>query len=96
MAKAARKRRQRSVKVRPLAQVRFEALAGYARSPNIVLIIIELEGYATEDERLLGIVTFDRIDHDYGWVVFGRDERLRFRAINVNASLPSKRQRGRS
>ena len=31
----------------------------------------------------------DRIDHDFGWVILGRDERRRFRAIDVNTSLPS-------
>ena len=36
------------------------------------------------------MVTFDKIDHDYGWVIFGRDERHRYRAINVNVSYSSK------
>ena len=66
------------------------ALAGYARDPGIVLIIEEHEWYATRDERLIGMVTFDKIDHDYGWVIFGRDERHRYRAINVNVSYSSK------
>lgn len=73
--------------IKPLMRQRFEALAGYARDPNIVLIVQELEWHATNDERLLGMVTLDRIDNDFGWVIFGRDERLRFRAIDVNASL---------
>ncbi|MCA0013175.1 hypothetical protein LB561_23080 [Mesorhizobium sp. B292B1B] len=73
----------------PLSLPRFNALAGYARDPKIVLIIEEREWYATRDERLIGIVTFDKIDHDYGWVILGRDERHRFRAIAVNASYPS-------
>lgn len=86
MIKARKKPRKRPVRIVPISQVRFDALAGYARSPNIVLIIVELEGYATEDERLLGVVTLDRTDNDFGWVIFGRDEGLRFRAIDVNVS----------
>jgi hypothetical protein len=76
-------------KVRPLSKVRFDALAGYARSPNIVLIIEELEWYCTADERVLGMLTLDRVDHDWGWVIFGRDERFQFRAVDVNVSYPS-------
>ena len=76
-------------KNRSLSKVRFDALAGYARSPNIALIIEELEWYCSEDERVLGVVTFDRVDHDYGWVVFGKDEHYRFRAIDVKVSYPS-------
>jgi hypothetical protein len=74
----------------PLPKQRFEALAGYARDPNIMLIIEELEWYTTPDERIIGIVTFDKNDHDFGWVILGKDERLRFRAVNVNVSFPTK------
>jgi hypothetical protein len=77
------------IEIKTLARSRFEALAGYARSPKIVLYIEEIEWYATPDERLIGMLERDRIDHDFGWVIVGRDERLRFRAIDVNASLPS-------
>lgn len=76
--------------IQPLAKQRFEALAGYARHPRMVLIIQEVEWYATRDERLIGMLTFDKIDQDYGWVILGRDERSRFRAIHVNVSNPSK------
>ncbi len=31
----------------------------------------------------------DRYDQDYGWIILGRDERLRFRSIDVNSSLES-------
>lgn len=65
---------------------RFEALAGYARSPEIALITEELAWYASKDERVLGILLIDLIDSDYSWVVFGRDELQRYRAIDVNAS----------
>ena len=68
---------------------RFEALAGYARHPMITLITDEIGWFACPAERVLGIVVADRIDGDFGWVVFGRDETLRFRAIDVNTSHPT-------
>ena len=70
-----------------LPKPRFDALAGYTRRPFILLLMEEVEWLATSDERVLGIVIRDRIDHDFGWVAMCRDERLRFQAVAVNASL---------
>jgi hypothetical protein len=72
-----------------ISQKRFDALAGYTRLPAIVLIIQEAGWFSTVDERLLGLVTWDRFDRDYGWIVLGRDGRGRFRAIDQNVSFPS-------
>lgn len=72
-----------------ISQKRFDALAGYTRLPAIILIIQEAGWFSTVDERLLGLVTWDRIDYDYGWIVLGRDRRGRFRAIDQNVSRPS-------
>jgi ribosomal protein L30 len=79
----------RLTEIKPLSRRRFEALAGYTRVPEIVLYVEEFEWYATRDERLIGMVVRDRIDDDFGWAILGRDERLRFRAIDVNSSLAS-------
>jgi ribosomal protein L30 len=79
--------------VRPLLSARFEALAGYTRSQMILLLTEELEWFATRDERLLGIVLRDRVDDDFRWAILARDERLRFRAIDNNVSLPTVRVR---
>lgn len=70
-------------------QKRFDALAGYTRLPAVILIIQEAGWFSTVDERLLGLVTWDRMDHDYGWIVLGRDRRGRFRAIDQDVSRPS-------
>ena len=80
----------RVTELRPLTRRRFEALAGYTRKPEIVLYVEEIEWFATPDEQLIGMIVHDRIDHDFGWVILGRDERLRFRAIEVGASLPDR------
>jgi large subunit ribosomal protein L30 len=61
-------------KMKSISRRRFEALAGYARKPELVLIVEDIEWYATPDERLIGILVRDRIDRDFGWVILGRDE----------------------
>lgn len=75
---------------RPISKLRFEALAAYIRDPHTVVIFEELEWYATADERVIGMVVRDRIDDDFGCMVLGRDERLRYRAIDVDASHPTR------
>lgn len=72
-----------------ISKRRFDALAGYSRSPRITTITDELAWFATPDERVLGILLHDLIDDDYSWVAMGRDETLRFRAVDVSTSLKS-------
>lgn len=69
---------------------RFDALAGYIRRPELVLIADELEWYSAAGDRLLGIVIRDRIDRDFSWLVLGRDRLLRFRAVALNTSVVSR------
>jgi len=76
--------------IKSLSLRRFNALAAYARRPEIVLCIEEIEWFATSDERLTGMLARDRIDSDFSWVILGRDERRRFRAIDLNSSLPTR------
>ncbi|MEE4209194.1 MAG: hypothetical protein V2I43_08010 [Parvularcula sp.] len=68
---------------------RFNAIAGYARHPRITLITQELDWFSDPQERVLGLLSWDRIDDDYGWVVFGKDAKARFRAIKVDVSYPT-------
>jgi ribosomal protein L30 len=75
--------------IKPLSRLRFNALAGYARLPATVLMFEELEWHGTNDERVIGALVRDRADKDFGWIVLGRDERLRFRAISAGSSLVS-------
>lgn len=70
-----------------ISQARFDALA-FSRRPATKLIVEEKEWYADQDENVLGVVTWDKPDHDWGYVVLGRDERSLFRAIEVDVSLP--------
>jgi hypothetical protein len=73
-----------------LSKQRFDCLAGYARHPRLITIIEEAAWIATDDERVLGLVTGDRIDDDFGWVALGRDERLRYRAVQVRVGFATR------
>jgi hypothetical protein len=75
--------------VEEISKQRFEALAGYTRLPITAIFTRELAGFRSSNERVLGAVTLDLHDDDFGWVALGRDERARFRCIDVNTSLPS-------
>jgi ribosomal protein L30 len=75
--------------IKPLSLMRFNALAGYSRLPATVLMFEELEWHGTNDERVIGALVEDREDEDFGWIVLGRDERLRFRAIAAGSGLVS-------
>ena len=70
-----------------ISKRRFDALAGYSRMPQITAITEELAWYATPDERVLATLLHDLIDNDFSWVAMGRDETLRFRAVEWKTSL---------
>jgi hypothetical protein len=49
-----------------------------------------LAWFATEDDRLLGALIRDRVDHDFSWVVLALDPVIRaYRAIDMESSLPT-------
>lgn len=68
-----------------ISKRRFDAYC-YSRAPVIRFILNEVAWYASDDMRILGVVSFDLTDNDYGCVILGRDKRNVFRAI----SLPKK------
>lgn len=70
---------------------RFDALAGYARSPMTYVIGEELGWYEHANERVLGLLIRDRADNDYGGMVFGRDQKARFRWIHGTSFFQKKR-----
>ncbi|KAF1710238.1 glycosaminoglycan attachment protein [Pseudoxanthomonas sacheonensis] len=73
--------------VKPLSQERFNAFVAWARSPIVAFVGKEVEYFSDLDERVLGVVVRDVTDGDFGYVILGRDEKQRFRAIETNASL---------
>jgi hypothetical protein len=70
---------------------RFNLLAGYSRRPGSQVLSEELEWFEIGNERLLGVVLFDRTDRDFGWVILARDRMNRFRALKFEHSLPTKK-----
>jgi hypothetical protein len=72
----------------PISQTRFEALS-YAKHPYAEMTGREIEWYSDSKENVLGAVVLDLVDHDWSWVVLGRDEIGLFRAIEFDVSSPS-------
>ena len=70
---------------------RFEILAMWSRALPQSLRPIECSMWATHDERLLGLVVFDPTDRDYGYIILGRDNNGRFRAVYVGSSYTTRR-----
>lgn len=59
------------------------------RGPDVGTHILERAWFATEDGSLLGVVTFDATDQDWGYIVLGGDQEGRFRAIDLEHSRTS-------
>jgi hypothetical protein len=68
----------------PLTELRFNALAGYARSPGTWIASNELEWYSENNEKVLGGIIQDTTDLDFSCVVMGRDRIGRFRAVYLS------------
>jgi hypothetical protein len=75
--------------MKPISKLRFDLLAGYVRDPILFVISEELEWYEAGNEKVLGVLFFDRTDKDFGACVLGRDKTKRFRAVQIVHSLPS-------
>jgi len=73
--------------VRPITRERYNAFVGWTRSPIAPHMSKELEFFSDKDERLIGVILLDRSDRDFAYVTLGRDEKGRFRCIDVLASL---------
>src|SRR4051812_19346346 len=78
--------------MKPLSPLRFDALAGYSRSPQIGLSARELAWFEEGDEKLLGVVSLDIVDLDYVYTVLARDAHRRFRAVHLEINIPSQDQ----
>lgn len=68
----------------------FRSLCGFFIQENPLM---EEGGWFSDDsESFIGVVLRDKVDNDWGWVVLARDRLFKFRAIDQNASLPTRRQ----
>ncbi|WP_414912006.1 hypothetical protein [Pseudomonas sp. IT-P44] len=66
---------------------RYNAFIAWTRSPIANVVGIELEFFSDKAETLIGVLTKDRFDRDFGFVILGRDLKGRFRCIDVNCSM---------
>lgn len=72
-----------------LSELRFNALAGYARHPLVLHHAAEVARYSMANEKVLGLVVRYFEDGDFLGVVFARDEALRFRSVHVTSVYAS-------
>jgi hypothetical protein len=49
---------------------------------------LAIEHWTDQKGVLLGVIVLDRVDRDYAFVVLGRDEKQRFRAIDLDNGFP--------
>lgn len=75
--------------MKALTLTRFNALAGYSRSPYMPFTARELEWYEEGGERLLGVVSMDLTDRDYLYTVLARDKTGRLRAVHLEINIGS-------
>ena len=71
-----------------ISQVRFDALAGYCRTPAALFAAEEVAWFEVGGEALLVVASRHRADGDYAAVILARDARERYRCIWVTEFLP--------
>lgn len=74
--------------INSISQYRFDILT-LIKEPVARILARELEWYSDENEVVLGTVFLDLTDHDYAFLVLGRDQHSIFRWIDGGASFPS-------
>lgn len=62
------------------------------RDPMIADIAEEVSWFRDSEESVIGVVLRDKTDDDWVFVALGRDERGRFRAIELAASIPTREE----
>ena len=65
------------------------AILGMARLHFVNYIYEEREWWADDEERVIGVVVFDKTDGDWSCMVLGRDTTGLFRGIDQKIALPS-------
>jgi hypothetical protein len=73
--------------MKAISKVRFDALAGYSRTPWLCLFVEEYGWFEDGNEKVLGVLAFDLSDEDYDYFVLGRDTKRRFRTVAVECSI---------
>src|SRR6266478_2926809 len=71
--------------IHPISKLRFDAIAGYARRLGAHVLSEELAWYETPNGRVVGTLILDTYDDDFGGIIMGRDEKERFRCVDITA-----------
>lgn len=74
--------------IKKLSYERYEALIGYTKLAIIGYVAEELIAYTDAEERVIGVLLFDKNDLDYNCILLARDENRRFRCFQVETSIP--------
>jgi len=74
--------------VQMMSKSRFDALVD-TRDPIAQVIAEERAWFASDSEKILGAVVFDRSDKDWAYVILERAEDGRFRWVEGNVSIDS-------
>ena len=72
--------------MRQITERQFDAFC-YSRQPLIRVLAQEVAWFEAFNRKILGTVTFDRTDSDFGYVILGRDSRKMFRCLEVSAEF---------
>lgn len=73
----------------PINKKLFDIYLLFTRVPFVRYFTKELEFYRNGNGRLLGLISFDKIDNDFYGCILSRDEAKQYRAISVKASIPT-------
>lgn len=79
------------MQVRAIDQNLVQVLCPHC-DPILEFFAVEKEWFATEDEKLLGVVLYHRPNNDWAYVVFGPNMRGCYRWIAGELSIPSQVQ----
>lgn len=92
MGEAKRRAAQRAENeklIKPLSEARFHLLSIGVRMAVSRLLSGEISYWADQEERILGLISFDFTDQDFVWMILARDRIGRFRCCSVDASIKS-------
>lgn len=75
-----------------ITQARFNLFTIGTRDSRAYYLYEELTYWSDLDENVIGVVIQDRVDNDFSWILMVRDRLGRFRAVNGNVNMASKRR----
>jgi len=74
--------------VKPITKEQFDLLQP-ACKPMTRLMVEEHEWFAVEDGSFIGAVFYETAEHDWGWVIQGREGQAEFRVVQMISRLPN-------